>query len=596
MATDDLRWYTAETDSELCKRVVSAVQEIDSHDADRASKNERCLRMYGQHHRLGESTITHAYQPARKMLALNVVRSIVDALHADLVQNRPRPMFLTGGSDMLERWTLQRRGRKLEQFVEGVFDSAGVYETTSRMALDAMIFDGSACKVFDQDGEVRVERVLPFELHVDPRESLYGAPRSMYQTKFVDRAVLRDLYPRMRQEIDAATRYTLRSFPWMDHGSDQVLVTEAWRLPNRKGKDGRHAIVLDSCVLSDDDWTEPEFPIIAFNWARMPVGFWGDSPANQLVGVQYEINTLLSGIQDAHHLLGKAKILWPERCGAVRPHWDNQIGTIIVVADASQGMPQVVAPQAVPADVYQHLERLYRFAYEMLAASQISAQARVPTALSGSGKSVEVYEDATSRRHIAPGRAYEDLHVKIARQIVRCGKRIYEREGQYSASWVGKRGGRQFVDTIDWAKVDMEESKYTLRVFPTSALSKSPSGRLRDVETWINMGWITPDEAMRLLDIPDVDAYASLRMASWDMITEYIDRMLDAEDPNDPEAYLPPEPFMDLQLALTIVPRAILRAKLDGAPDENIELLRRFVVQAQSLMPPPAEAPAEQAA
>ena len=59
--------------------------------------------------------------------------------------------------------------------------------------------------------------------------------------------------------------------------------------------------------------------------------------------------------------------------------------------------------------------------------------------------------------------------------------------------------------------------------------------------------------------------------------------------------YTTPEPFMNLSMSIKYVQSAYLKARTDGVPEEKLEMLRRFMNEAnvmmQSAMPqPPAEA------
>ena len=95
--------------------LVQWIEALDDAYEPRYRRNERCLRMYGQVYQVGDAAIENVYQPARELLGLNVARSIADSIHSEMAQNRPKPMFLTGGDDIAGRWKLQRKARKLEQ-------------------------------------------------------------------------------------------------------------------------------------------------------------------------------------------------------------------------------------------------------------------------------------------------------------------------------------------------------------------------------------------------------------------------------------------------------------------------------------------------
>ncbi len=584
--TETLMWWGAD-EEQLPKAVTMCVDEIATSQSSRLSLLERNLRMYGFEHRIGESKITHVYVDERRMLALNVVRNMTDSNVSDICQQNPKATFLTDGSD----WALQKKAKRLDQFVEGQFYQTGAYKTTPLVWRDACIFDAGVVKVSqvhpDSD-KIVVERVFPWEIYVDNQSALYGKPLHMFQVKFVDRSVLGDLYPDSKESIgDCQPASSETGQPGYSATSDQLRVIEAWRLPVVDGTPGRHCIVIENAVLYDEEYEESEFPFVFVNWGGLPppVGFWGDSLASQLTGIQYEINKILIDIAEAQRLLGKAFILWPKGCGVPKAHFNNQIGKILEY-NPGVGAPQVVVPQAVPAEVYRQLENLYEKAYAITGISQMSAQSQIPAGLSGSGKSMLVYSNETSKRFVMSRKAYENLHKEIADRIITLGRRIYKPSTK--AMWFGNKYGRSFAKTIAWKDVSMKEEAYVLQVFPTSQLPSQPAGRTATVETWVRMGWVDRSAAMRLLEFPDIKNEMNLELASWDLITDMIERMLYADDPEGDDVYIPPDPHMDLGLALKVATGAYLRAKLDGCPEENLQLVRVFIAQVEALMNPPA--------
>lgn len=565
---------------ESCLDVAGAVAQacdaIDDQYVQRHRRNERCLRMYGMDYTIGESGANQVYVPAMDMLGLNVVRSVVDSIHSDITQNRPAPMFLTGGDDPIGRWKLQRKARKLEQAVEGIFTTERVYEKGGETVLNGLVFDGGCVKVYEEGDDVRIEKVLPFEIFVDLQEGHYGAPRTMYQRKFYDREQLRGLFPDAEDEaFDGAEKPETSGYYMQSDSSDMVVVYEAWRLPDGKFE-GKHVICTAGGVLFEEPWEEDDFPFVFFRWAKLPLGFWGDSPANMLTGLQFEINKAMRDIQTAHHMLGHAYVVWPEASGAAEPHWENGIGWILRVKDTRNGVPQVTVPQAVSPEVYSHLDRLYNYAYEIVGASQLAAQAKKPAGID-SGKALMVYEDATSRRFLVPGRAYEQFFVDIALKIVTTLKRIYKNNKNLKLKWSAKRNAKTFLASIPWKDVDMDKDQFRLQVYPTSSLPKSPAGRTKQVEQWINAGWIGREEGMRLLEMPDVDAYTNITLASWDSITEDIDSILDG-------VYKTPLPMYNLPLARQLATGAFLCAHRDEAPPEIEDMLLRYMQQIDQYM------------
>lgn len=591
-------WWNQDREDAF-RSIESITNSIEDDQRARKQNHERALRLYGQEYKIGDPRITHIYTEGRQLLALNIVRNIINTVQAEICQNRPRPTFLTKRGD----WALQRRAKKLEQYVEGDFYLSNVYDTSPEVFRDACLFDGGVSKVYypdPEDAAIVDERVYPWELLVPDGGALYNDPRHLYHQKFVDRSIMADLYPKYADEIEQANRHTTYTSSAWTQGtsSDLILVTEGWRLPNRKGAGGKHAIVIENATLVFDDWSFDWFPFDVLRWSRNPVGFWGDSLANQLVGLQYELNLTMKKIQQAHHLLGRSHILWPKGCGVPKSHANNQEACIWEY-EPKVGAPQVINVAPVHPQVYQWVETIYQKAHEIVGVSQSAAQNQIPAGITGSGKAQLVYEAMQSKRFVLAGQAYETYHMDKAKKHLELRKRLAEQrpELEQKVEWSGKRNGRGFVESIDWK--DAYVDGYVMKVFPTSQLPSTPAGKAATVEQWINAGWIGREQGMRLLEFPDLDNEMDLELASWDLTTEMIERMLYAEDPQADDVMQMPIPQMNLDLALKVCAGAYLRARLDGAPEGNLLLLLQWMDAVEQLIrqgTPPAPAPTPAAA
>lgn len=115
--------------------------------------------------------------------------------------------------------------------------------------------------------------------------------------------------------------------------------------------------------------------------------------------------------------------------------------------------------------------------------------------------------------------------------------------------------------------------------------------KIQQVLNLAQIGWFSPEEGKMLLGFPDFEHVQSLSQAAHDLVEEIIHRLREG-DPNDPKTYIQPEPLFDLHLCVALGQQHYLRAKIDGVPDENLELMLRFVMAAQDMLglanPPPA--------
>jgi hypothetical protein len=147
--------------------------------------------------------------------------------------------------------------------------------------------------------------------------------------------------------------------------------------------------------------------------------------------------------------------------------------------------------------------------------------------------------------------------------------------------------GATTVRTIGDRRVAVDASsfrgvldEYDCATYPVAFLSRSPSGRLRDLERWIAFGWVTREEAMRLAEIPSTSAYATLQATMLDAVTADAEAMLDGE-----KRY--PDEYYDLELILRVMPRVYRRAAMDSAPQKVLDALDAYIQQARAMLPAP---------
>lgn len=98
------------------------------------------------------------------------------------------------------------------------------------------------------------------------------------------------------------------------------------------------------------------------------------------------------------------------------------------------------------------------------------------------------------------------------------------------------------------------------------------------ISEYMEAKFIGPEEGVKLMDIPDLDAANNLLTAAIDDIDMTIELMI------DDMVYNPPEPMQNLELGLKRFQSAYLRARVDGVPEERLELLRRWMLDAQAML------------
>ena len=149
---------------------------------------------------------------------------------------------------------------------------------------------------------------------------------------------------------------------------------------------------------------------------------------------------------------------------------------------------------------------------------------------------------------------------------------------QHDNSFEVKMKSGKFVETIKWSEVNMDEDKFMMDVFPASALSHTPAGRLQDVQELMQAGFIGKEDALKLLDFPDLEGTMNMLNADTNNLEKIIEKMIEDGE------YMPPEPYQNLENAVRKVQQAYLMFRMQGAPENRLELLRQYMEDAQGLI------------
>ena len=583
MGEANQRWWE-EKDQKAADSVTSVLETLTENQNERLRQMLISTRLYGNLSIMGTNGISFSrmasIHPAlRERMSFNVVQSAIDTIISKTVKNRPRPFFLTSGGD----YKMQRRAKKLNKFVDGLFYDQKAYTHGHRAMRDGCVWGDGFVHVFEKDGRIKYERVLPHELWVDEAEAFYGEPRNLHRVKNVDRDVLMAAWPEYKDEIRQSSK--VKPDPSaLGTISDLVQVRESWHLPSGPdAKDGKHSITIDKVEFFTEKYTKNFFPFAKFTWWERQHGYFGQGLVEQIQHIQLEINKLLNLIQRSFHMGGSFKVLLEMGSKVVKEHLTNDVGALVMYSGTK---PEYVVPPLVSPEIYGHLKTLRDAAFEQAGISQLSATSRLPEGVE-SGKAMREYNNIETERFIAVGHAYENFFLELARLSIECAKDIAKKHGGHYKITVP---GRRFISSIDWKEIDLEEDCYVMQCFPISSLPSDPTGRLQTIQEYIGAGFLTKRQGKRLLDFPDMELIEGLQNAAEDYITERLDAIVDED-----AEMVPPEPYDDLAMYREMAQEYYLRGKTQDLEQEKLEKLRVLITQidammAKALPPPPPPA------
>lgn len=578
-------WWESEDKDKAAAQMLTTAAYLKESQSYRYRQTAVYARLYGNQSLYSFagnniSKMDQTYGLPQERPTFNLIQSVTDTLVSRISQSRPQPVFLTDNGDYKQR----NLAKKLNNFILGEFYQTKAYELAAIALRDALVTGTGVIHKFETpDHKVGLERVLLTELLIDPNEAMYGEPRQLYRIKLVDREVLIANFPQHKDKLEVAAKaYPDNSADSSKSVSDLVMVVEGWHLRSgKKARDGRHTLACSSGYLVDEEYTKDSFPFMFLHYAPRLLGFWAQGVAEQLMGTQMELNSILYTISRAIKLVGVPRVFQEEGSKVVAAHHNNEVGVIVKYRGIKPSYE--VAPCNAP-ELYAERDKLIQYGYQQSGVSALQASSQKPQGLD-SGEAIRTYDDISTDRFASLSRRYDNLFIDMAYQIIDMAKDIAEEQGEYSTVYPNKNGTKE----IDLPKASLIEDTFVIQCFTQSSLPKDPAGRLQKVTEMVQSGMVTLQEGRRLLDYPDLEQVEKLANASEERILQILDDIIETG------RYTPPDPFMDLQLATTLTTQYVnlyASAKLE---ESKAQKLRDFFNQVQTLiqaaMPPPMPAP-----
>lgn len=508
----------------------------------------------------------------------NVIAGNVDTVTAVVAATDVRARFQTTDAD----WSTQRQAKHLEWYSEGLvaaFDVMPKCQTGFKQAAKK----GIGINHIDVDrftNQPRVESVMPDDIVCDDRQCAGGkAPLEIHRVhRNVDRAILAARYPQHATAIMAATESTLRARRAVDRPDWGIAAIESWRLPvGTKGQKGfvkgRYTYTIDTATLVDEEFEDEEFPLSVMVWSEREESIYGISLAERIAGHQRTLNRRNWQIQ---RMLDQNAAITT----FVRPADANMavattgpLGTVAVVKGE---YPKTVAPPAVHGDILASRNDLKSSAYEESGVSRMTANSMKPAGLD-SGVALREYRDQTTQRFAMQEKAYERFVLDTIWRLIGVCKKLGAKAPVITRRT--KFGTRK----IKWAQVDMRDVK--VQIAAASTLSRTPAGRLQTVLEWAQAGVISMDEARRLMGHPDLERSLSLYTAAMEGVEHALEEIQDGR-------IVMPEPFDNHAMCVWRGQSQYLICRENAAPEDVLEGLRQYVVQAAWMLAMSQQQPA----
>lgn len=548
----------------------------------------------------------------------NVIQSITDTSVSRLVQNRVRPLILTEDGNAQQ----QEQSRALQRVVEGTFWDAGVYgELGEHVCYDGHLFDAGGIKVYPDYAGMRLclDRIDPCRFMVSRRESELGNPRSAYYYEAVDRgellAMFRDADADVVRAIEdaASAPHDLKSSA-ADEFTDDVEVFEAWHLPSSRvdrddprawgyndngeydadvdpGHDGFRVLCIDGTTLIAEPWPFPYYPVSWFKPLQKRRSYWSRSVPETIAGAQLLINRMNSRVDRIMHLHSRPMIAVWRNAKLNTAKVTNGLASILEVSVPPSQAIHYITPQSVPAEYLNRIDAIASWAERQWGVNDMALTGSKPAGINHE-PGMRHLSDELSARHAAKGHAWERCHQHLAQLVVDGHRMLADHARRNGQDYKVVFGGDRELEQIDWKRADLGAAVYRVKVWPTNLLPQTPAAKANTLMDWMQAGLITAQQALTMLDHPDVESVQGDAAAMRKNVDAKIAKLLSGA----PFEEAMPHPYMDLGLCVTVCSSRLNELEAKGYDDATLDKLRQFYEAAKELQrkAEPAQQPTPQ--
>lgn len=502
----------------------------------------------------------------------NAIASNIDTVSAVIATADIRPRYMTDGGD----WKQQCTARRLEWYSEDLGARFDVLQKCRKAFKEASKKGNGLVKVHAVLDEPRIEHILLENVVVPPDECRDGRdPRQLHHWDYIDADELELRFPDAAREIDLArkTGRRRRNSYTRNLMSNDIECLWSYRLPiGKKPKDwsprkkspnykpGRVTLVMDGRTLVDDPWHKEHFPVAMMIWSDRINSFYKISGAERIMGIQRALNKRNWVIEK-----GNDNVVSPPTY--VRPA-DANIGAktnrINGYVTYRAETPQTVQHQAVSNETYNSRKDLRQSAQEEFGQTSMATHGAKPAGVD-SGIAMREFKDQSTQRFAPQEVGFEDLVLWTFYLMIDVCKDLGAK-----APTVTRRS-RFGSRTMAWKDVDMGEVRVQMQA--ASNLNRTPAGRLQLVMEFAQAGIISTDQARKLFQHPDLERELSLYTAVIEVVELDLDEIRDG-------GTVMPDPMTNLDICTWRAQREYAQWLRDKAPEDRLEALRQYIVQA----------------
>ena len=428
----------------------------------------------------------------------NVIKSCIDTLISKIAARKVRPFFNGVSTDIEQRQIILAA----QDFFDAFYDEQNVNRVVTEAFRDACIFDRGV--IFINRAEKKIERLMPYQVYYDPKQTAYG--------KLSEVVVKKEHYPASILGIT---------------DKDEVTLYEYWNILTHK----HITYIMEENDVVTEEWNAP-LPFVFMHYSTPIKGNSSQSIVDMLYGIQMELDDLMVKVKDASQLANPLTYFLPEESNIKANKLDaDRVGQIITYSTTPgmTGSPVTVATTPfMDPQWMQTIETLKQHAFDMVGITQLSATGQKPMGLN-SGVALSTAEDIESDRFQTQLNQVVRAYVDVAKLCIE----IFPAEEEILPP------NRQRPN-ITWHNIVEAKDSMVIQFSAQESLSKDPSTKLQQINYMVQMGWIPASRAPELMQMPDLNLGYNIASNAMNAVQAVIMDCVKHDNYNIPD-YIPNE-------------------------------------------------------
>lgn len=564
---DDLKlWWNAPKD-EAHKRTLQYVAGAETELGDIFDRLFRLECLYDPNN-------PDADRSKQDRVTENAIASNIDTVAAVIATADIWPRYDTDGGDFEQQST----ARKLGWYSEEMGKRYDILPKCRKAFKESSKKGNGLIKVHAVLGEPRVEHILLENVVVPPDECRDGRdPRQLHHWDYIDADELVLRYPDAADDIERVRKTgRRRRNSYSRTLSNDVESLWSYRLPvGKKPKDwdprkkyktykpGRVTLVIEGKTLFDEPYHKPFFPIVNMIWSDRINSFYKISGAERIMGIQRALNKNNWVIEKGNDNVVAPPIYVRPADAGIGAKTNRVNGHVIYRAD----LPATVQHQSVSNETYNRNKTLSDSAQREFGQTSMATHGAKPAGID-SGVAMREFKDQSTQRFASQEEMFEHGVLWTHYLVIDVCKDLGDEAPTVT------RHSRFGSKKMKWKDVDLGEVR--VQMSAATDLNRTHAGRLQMVVEFAQAGIISTDQARKLFGSPDLEREISLYTSVIEVVELDLDEMRDG-------GIVMPDPMTNLSICQWRAQREYAQWLRDKAPEDKLENLRTYIVQAVAM-------------